>query len=213
MLRLRSGAFTSKNGFSVVAPMSVSVPSSTAGSSASCWALENRWISSRNRIVPWPCSPRRWRARSITSRTSFTPAVTALSCSKARFVLPATARARVVLPVPGGPQKMALVSRSFSTSRRSGRPGLDQVLLADDVVEGARPQARRQRGLRLQALLRGGAEEVGHPADATRARRAGGVLLATLGRCPRRVPGGSAPSPAGARGSSGPRCCASGTWC
>ena len=29
-----------------------SVPSSTAGSRASCWALLKRWISSRNRIVP-----------------------------------------------------------------------------------------------------------------------------------------------------------------
>ena len=122
VLRLRSGGLTSKNGFSVVAPISVSVPSSTAGSRASCWALEKRWISSRNRIVPRPCSPSRWRARSMTSRTSLTPAVTALSCSNARLVLPATARASVVFPVPGGPQKMALVSRSCSTRRRSGLP-------------------------------------------------------------------------------------------
>ena len=73
--------------------------------------------------MPWPCSPRRRRARSITSRTSFTPAVTADSCSKSRRVLPATASASVVLPVPGGPQNSTDDSASVSTSRRSGRPG------------------------------------------------------------------------------------------
>ena len=38
VLRLRKGGLTSKNGFSVVAPMSVSVPSSTAGSLATSGA-------------------------------------------------------------------------------------------------------------------------------------------------------------------------------
>ena len=38
-------AVTSKDGFSVVAPISVTVPSSTAGRSASCWALLKRCIS------------------------------------------------------------------------------------------------------------------------------------------------------------------------
>ena len=40
--RDRSAEFTSKYGFSVVAPMSVTVPSSTCGSSASCCALLKR---------------------------------------------------------------------------------------------------------------------------------------------------------------------------
>ena len=41
--------------------------------------------------------------------------------------------------------------------------GAEQVLLADDVVEGARPQAGGQRGAALQALRHRGAEEVvGH---------------------------------------------------
>ncbi len=40
---------TSNAGFSVVAPISVIRPSSTAGSSASCWALLKRWISSRKK--------------------------------------------------------------------------------------------------------------------------------------------------------------------
>ena len=48
-IRDRSAELTSKYGFSVVAPMSVTVPSSTCGRRASCWALLKRWISSRNR--------------------------------------------------------------------------------------------------------------------------------------------------------------------
>ena len=68
-------------------------------------------------------SPSRARARSITSRTSLTVADTAESCSKARLVVAATTWAKVVLPVPGGPQKMAEDRRSASTSARNGRPG------------------------------------------------------------------------------------------
>ena len=45
---------TSKYGFSVVAPISVRRPDSTAGRSASCCALLKRWISSRKRIVRRP---------------------------------------------------------------------------------------------------------------------------------------------------------------
>ena len=51
-----SAALTSNEGFSVVAPISVTVPSSTAGSRASCWALLKRWISSMNRTVDAPPS-------------------------------------------------------------------------------------------------------------------------------------------------------------
>ena len=40
--RDKSGEIISKDGFSVVAPMKVTVPSSTCGSIASCWALLNR---------------------------------------------------------------------------------------------------------------------------------------------------------------------------
>ena len=55
--RLSSGAFSAKNGFSVVAPMRTTRPSSTPGSSASCCDWLKRWISSRNRIVPRPSAP------------------------------------------------------------------------------------------------------------------------------------------------------------
>ena len=78
-----SGGLTSKYGFSVVAPISTSRPDSTDGSRASCWALLKRCTSSRNRIVPvHRARPRRCSAPPITSRTSFTVAVTADSCDE-----------------------------------------------------------------------------------------------------------------------------------
>ena len=43
--------------------MSTTVPSSTAGSSASCWALLKRWISSRKKTVPRPARRRSPGAR------------------------------------------------------------------------------------------------------------------------------------------------------
>ena len=70
---------TSNEGFSVVAPISVTVPCSTAPSSESCCDLLKRWISSMNSIGLACEKKRLLLARSITSRTSFTPLVTALS--------------------------------------------------------------------------------------------------------------------------------------
>ena len=136
VLRESSGPVSEKNGFSVVAPTRTSSPSSTNGSSTSCCAWLKRCTSSRKRIVPWPCSPSRARARSATSRTSFTPALdTADSVSNALALTPAMRRAMVVLPVPGGPQRMSDDSRSDfdQDPQRLARP--EQVLLADDLVE------------------------------------------------------------------------------
>src|SRR3954471_19448032 len=100
-----SAELTSKYGFSVVAPTSTTRPSSTAGSSASCWALLKRWISSRKKIVRRPAR-RRSLARSITARTSGRPTCTAESSSKAASAYSASSRANVVLPVPGGPWRI-----------------------------------------------------------------------------------------------------------
>ena len=101
-MRETSAALTSYQGFCVVAPISVSTPSSTAGSSASCWARLKRWISSRNSTVRPPAASRS-RARAITARTSVTLADTADSSSNAASVVRAITRASVVFPVPGGP--------------------------------------------------------------------------------------------------------------
>ena len=94
---------TSKYGFSVVAPISVTSPSSTAGRSASCCALLKRWISSRKKIVGSSAARRRSSARSITARTSARPALTAENSSNAPRQATAMMRARVVFPEPGGP--------------------------------------------------------------------------------------------------------------
>ena len=93
---------TSKYGFSVVAPISVTSPSSTACSTESCCALLNRWISSM-KIVLRPLPPSRSSARRKTARTSSTRAETAESSSKSAPVCSATMRAIVVFPLPGGP--------------------------------------------------------------------------------------------------------------
>ena len=98
-----SAELTSKKGFSVVAPISTTRPSSTAGSSVSCWALLKRWISSRKKIVGSPLVERRCWARSRTSRTSWRPALTADASSNAARAPRASMRAIVVLPLPGGP--------------------------------------------------------------------------------------------------------------
>ena len=67
-----------ENGWVIlVAATRMTQPFSTPGSSASCWALLKRWISSRKSTVDTPYRSRSACARSITSRTSFTPAVTA----------------------------------------------------------------------------------------------------------------------------------------
>ena len=84
-------------------------------------------------------------ARSATSRTSLTPAVTADNGSNAFSVAPATRRAMVVLPVPGGPQRITDDSRSRLDQYAQRLAKAQQVLLADHVVEGTGPQARRER--------------------------------------------------------------------
>ena len=52
--RERRAPFTSKEGFSVVAPMSMMLPLSTKGRKASCWALLKRCISSTKTMVLAP---------------------------------------------------------------------------------------------------------------------------------------------------------------
>ena len=72
--------------------------------------------------MPWPRWPRRSSARAEASRTSFTVAVTADSCSNAFDVVRAMSWAMVVFPVPGGPQRITDDNRSAWISARSGRP-------------------------------------------------------------------------------------------
>ena len=160
--RDRSAELTSKYGFSVVAPMSVTRPSSTACSTESCCALLKRWISSMKRIVRTSLPPSRSRARAITARTSSTRAETAEISSNAAPVRSATIRAIVVFPVPGGPEedhrrRPVLLDRE--PERRARR---EHVLLADELLEPRRAQPNGQRGVLGLAFPRGFREEVGH---------------------------------------------------
>ena len=157
VLRDSSGPVSEKNGFSVVAPTSTSRPSSTNGSSTSCCAREKRCTSSRNRIVPWPCSPSRARARSATSRTSFTPALTGRSVSNAFSVSPAiepgdrrlagSGRAPEHRPTTAGPTRSAPAAacprRADAAGRRPRRASGDAS--APRAAPARQPLLHRRR--------------------------------------------------------------------
>src|SRR5665213_1489075 len=120
-IRDRSAPFTSNDGFSVVAPISVIVPCSTCGRNASCCARLNRWISSTNRMVGRP-SCNRSSASPTISRTRGTPSVTAEKGTNSESVYCAISRPRVVFPVPGGPQKIIDPTFPCSIALRKGLP-------------------------------------------------------------------------------------------
>ncbi|MEZ4389539.1 MAG: hypothetical protein R3A48_00475 [Polyangiales bacterium] len=113
---------TAKEGFSVVAPTRVTVPASAWGSCASCCARLYRWSSSTKSTVRAPCA-RSCSARAMTCRTSATPASTAESCTKRPRECAAMARATVVFPHPGEPQRIIDGARSARIARPSGLSG------------------------------------------------------------------------------------------
>ena len=120
--RDRSAPFSSKDGFSVVAPTRTMSPASTNGRNASCCARLKRWISSTKRSV---LRPRR-RAREASSMTvliSLMPETTAENARNRAFVFAAMIRARVVLPLPGGPQKTIDGTRSAAIARARNESG------------------------------------------------------------------------------------------
>ncbi len=139
----------SKLGFSVVAPRSVTTPDSAWGRSASCWALLKRWISSMNSTVIRPRLSRAL-ASSTTLRISATPERTAENSTNSACQFWARSRARVVLPVPGGPQKTREVGRSPANSLCRARPSAKRW---DCPTNSARVCGRRRsaRGALLKA--------------------------------------------------------------
>ena len=137
------GAISSNDGFSVVAPTSTMVPSSITGRKLSCWARLKRWISSTNSSVPCPIS-RRARASSNTFFRSCTPEKIALICTNSRLVSWASSRATVVLPVPGGPQKISEPSERLSSMRVSAPSGPSRLVLADDIGQVSAAAACRR---------------------------------------------------------------------
>ena len=154
-------ALTSKYGFSVVAPMSVSSPLSTAGRRASCCALLKRWISSRNRSFRAPFAPSRSRARCSTPRTSSTRAERPTSPRTRLPWLGDDARERC-LPDAGW--------RRTGSSRVTGRPRsraaalsrAEDVTLPDQLVERPRAHALWQRRCLMLTRVRRICEEVAH---------------------------------------------------
>ena len=113
---------TSNDGFSVVAPMKVSSPRSTKGRKASCCALLKRCTSSTNRIVWRPDCASVASARATASRMSLTPASTAEMAMKSALNASAISRASVVLPEPGGPQRIIECSLPDANATASGLP-------------------------------------------------------------------------------------------
>ncbi len=110
-------------GCSVVPPIRVSRPDSTCGSSASCCVLLNEWISSTKTTVGRPSRSSASCASSMAARMSLMPASTAEIAMKRLLVTLAASRPSVVLPTPGGPQRMKEWSLRDSKARRSGLPG------------------------------------------------------------------------------------------
>ncbi len=101
-LLLSKALFTSKEGFSVVAPISVIMPFSTAPSRASCWPLLKRWISSMKRIA---LSVSLWRYQYHFTHV-FHAGADGAERKEGRCSVCAIILAIVVLPVPGGPHKI-----------------------------------------------------------------------------------------------------------
>ena len=76
-----------------------------------------------NKIVFRPDVRSRLIAAAMTRRISATLLSTPLSLTNSAFVMSAMTCASVVLPVPGGPEKMTEGNRSASIARRSNLPG------------------------------------------------------------------------------------------
>src|SRR5947209_4570005 len=101
--------------------MSRTVPRSTYGKNASCCARLKRWISSMKMTVRVPkCDA--FSASDITCLTSLIPELTAENSMNCARVVFAMMCASVVLPVPGGPQKMIEPGSSLSIWMRNGLP-------------------------------------------------------------------------------------------
>ncbi len=124
-----------------------------SGSSASCWVEENRCTSSMNSTVSAPAGGQ--PAAGVLDHRAHVldPGGHARTARRTGAPpLAATRYASVVLPVPGGPQsttedgaaRARLLARA-TTSRRSGEPGAEQVVLPGDLVQRPRPHPDGER--------------------------------------------------------------------
>ena len=141
-----SAPLSSKEGFSVVAPTSVMVPSSMCGRKLSCWARLKRWISSMKSSVPralsrggpWrgrrPCAgparPRRLRKAARTRAASRWPAAAP----------PWSCRSRA------GPTGSGSAAARFASMRVSVPSGADELILARRLRRASSAAAGRRAG-------------------------------------------------------------------
>src|SRR5499427_1724039 len=103
--------------------MNVTKPRSTKGRKASCCALLKRCTSSTKRMVCRPDWASAALACATASRISLTPASTAEIAMKSAWNASAIKRARVVLPEPGGPQRIIECGLPAAKATASGLPG------------------------------------------------------------------------------------------
>ena len=167
--RETSAPITEWNGFSVVAPISVTRPDSTTGRSASCWALLKRWISSMKSTVRWPL-----RAEAL-ARAHDHGLHVGLARRDGRELLEDRLRA-------GGDdareRRLAGAGRAEEERGRDAvlldraaqrRALADELRLAGELVERARAQAVGERRVRRAPLL-GRVVEQAHDRDCMRVR-------------------------------------------
>lgn len=123
-----------KEGFSVVAPIITSLPDSTYGRKTSCCVRLKRWISSRKRIVGVLLLEKTLSHSSSTERTSLRSLVQQESDLKGQVVCFEMIYATVVLPQPGGPQRMNEGGGSFSKRVRTTEPSANISALPYDSL-------------------------------------------------------------------------------
>ena len=129
----------------MVAPIRVRSPSSTAGRSASCWALLKRWISSRKRTVAAAVAAPPL-ARPLDHRADLRPpGVDRRLLLEGAVGHPRRDPRQRRLPRPGRPVEDRRVRPARFDRRPQRRPLADDVLLADHLVERPRPHPHRQR--------------------------------------------------------------------
>ena len=144
-----SALMTSNDGFSVVAPMKVSVPSSTYGRNVSCCALLNRCTSSRNNTLRRPRSA----ARVARALDRFADVLDAghdgrklheFRVGAARDEPRQRGLAGARRPPEDQRVQLPLLERLAQRLARS-----QHLLLADEFIESARPHAVGERPQRI----------------------------------------------------------------
>ncbi len=108
----------------------------------------------------------------MTSLISLMPDWTALNATNSASAAAASRRASVVLPVPGRAPEDQGVERAGVDRLAQGPAGPEQLRLADELVERARPHALGERRAGQPRRFVVGEERLRHARPAMRWRRA-----------------------------------------